>query len=55
MICDVVLKAEKVKEFDSIYKKSGENKWIDTRAGKNYLVEIKDERWSCIVTIAPDK
>ena len=55
MICDVIKKAEKVKEFDSIYKKNGENKWIDTRAGKDYLIEIKDERWSCVVTIVPDK
>jgi hypothetical protein len=55
MICNFSAKAEKVKEFNSMYNKSGENRWIDTRAGKDYLIEIKDERWSCIVTIVPDK
>ena len=55
VICEASMNAEKVKEFDSIYKKAGENKWIDMREGKNYLVEIKDEKWSCIVTIEPDK
>jgi hypothetical protein len=55
MICDFRLKEEKVKEFDSIYKKSGENRWINERDGKDYLIEIKDEKWSCIISIEPDK
>jgi hypothetical protein len=55
IICDFRIKAEKVTEFDSIYKKSSENRWIDTRAGKDYLIEISDGKWSCIVTIVPDK
>jgi hypothetical protein len=55
MICDVYLKPKKAKEFDSIYKKAGENRWIDSRNGKDFLVEIKDEKWSCIVTIEPEK
>ena len=55
IICDISMKAEKVKEFNSIYKKSGENRWIDKRDGKDYLIEIKDEKWSCIITIEPDK
>jgi len=55
IICDVHKKADKVKEFDSIYKKSGENRWIDMREGKDYLVKIRDEKWSCIITIEPDK
>jgi hypothetical protein len=54
MICDVSVKAEKVKEFDSIYKKSSENRWIDNKEGKDYLIEIRDEMWSCIITIKPD-
>ncbi len=55
MICDVSIKAEKVKEFDLIYKKSCENSWIDKRDGKDYLIEIRDEKWSCIITIEPYK
>jgi hypothetical protein len=55
LICDQRIKAEKVKEFDSIYKKIGKNRWIENRNGKNYHIEIREEEWSCIVTIEPDK
>jgi hypothetical protein len=55
MICDVSLKAGKVKEFNSVYKKIGDNKWMDRRNGKDYLIEIKDENWYSIITIEPDK
>jgi hypothetical protein len=55
MICNSNLKPEKVKEFDSIYKKTGDNRWIDSRDGKDYRIEIKNEEWSCIVTIEPYK
>lgn len=55
LICDLSVKPEKVKEFDSIYKKSNENRWIDKRDGKDYLIQIRDETWSCIITIEPDK
>jgi hypothetical protein len=55
LICDLSIKADKVKEFNSIYKKSGEDSWIDKRDGKNYLVEMREEKWYCIITIEPDK
>jgi hypothetical protein len=55
LICDSSIKEEKVKEFNSIYKISGENKWIDTRNGQDYFVEISDERWSCVINIVPKK
>jgi hypothetical protein len=55
MICDLSIKATKVKEFNSIYKKSNENRWIDKRNGKDYTIEIRDEEWSFIITIEPDK
>ena len=55
LICDSSIKEEKVKEFNSIYKISGENKWIDTRNGKDFFVEINDERWSCVINIVPKK
>jgi hypothetical protein len=54
-VCDYGIKGEKVKEFDAIYKKSDTNKWIDIRDGKNYLVEIRDEKWSFIILIEPSK
>jgi hypothetical protein len=55
MICDVSLKSEKKNEFNMIYKNVGENRWIDKRDGKDYLITIRDEEWSCIITIEPDK
>ena len=55
LICNVSMKSEKEKEFDAIYKKSGENRWVDKHVGKNYLVKLREERWSCIITIEPDK
>jgi hypothetical protein len=55
IICDQRVKTDKIKEFDSIYKKKDEKSWVDTKNGKNYLVAIKDEEWSCIITIEPEK
>jgi hypothetical protein len=49
------VKSEKVKEFNSIYKIIGENKWIDKRDGKDYLIEVSDEQWSSIIIIEPAK
>lgn len=54
-ICDLSTITEKKKEFDSIYKKRGENRWVDNRDSNYYLIEIKDEEWSFVVTIEPDK
>jgi hypothetical protein len=55
IICNAGIKDEKTKEFDSLYEKNGENKWIEKRDGKNYSIEITDEKWSCIITIKQDK
>jgi hypothetical protein len=55
LICDLRIKQEKVKEFDTLYTKKGEFKWIDNRKGRDYLIELKNEKWSSIVTIEPDK
>jgi hypothetical protein len=54
LICDLSFKAEKVKEFDSIYRRSGQNIWIDNRDGKDYIIKLKDEKWSCVITIDTD-
>jgi len=55
LICDNSIKDKKVKAFNSIYKTSGDKRWIDSHDGKNYLIEIKEERWSCVINIVPDK
>ncbi len=55
IILDATARIESVKEFNSIYVKKGENKWVDTRNGKNYLIEMRDETWNSVVTILPDK
>jgi hypothetical protein len=55
IICDTGVKAEKVKEFNTIYNKKSENTWVDKRNSSDYLIEVKDEEWSSIITIKPLK
>jgi hypothetical protein len=55
IICDVSLRSQKVKELNAKYLKSGENKWIDTQKGKDYLIEMTDGMWSCVVSIETKK
>ena len=55
MICDIGLKTEKVNEFNSLYTRTGKDIWIERRNNKEYIVEIKDDKWSCIITIEPHK
>ena len=55
IICDAGAKAKKVKEFNTIYKKHSANKWIDNRNGNNYLIELRDDKWSSIITMKPGK
>jgi hypothetical protein len=51
MIYDKEMKAQKVKEFDSVYKKAGDNQWIETKENKSYLIVLKEEDYSFNVTI----
>jgi hypothetical protein len=51
LVCDKGLKAQKIKEYDALYKKSGDNVWAETKNGKKYIIELKDEDWSISVTI----
>lgn len=53
--CDLSLKPQKVKEYDSLYKKNGENSWIEKREGKNYHIEMKDGKWSFVISIEAEK
>jgi hypothetical protein len=55
MICDFTIKEEKAKEFNSIYKKTGDNRWLEKSNGKDYLIKINDEKWYYIITMEPDK
>ncbi len=55
MICDKNLKDAKIKEFDRIYSKKGENIWIEVLNGRHYIIELVDEPWSFSVTIRPDE
>jgi hypothetical protein len=55
IICDVTMKAEKEKEFNSRYVKKGDNRWIDKHDGKDYLIEVMDGQWSCVISIEPNK
>jgi hypothetical protein len=51
LICDKSIRTEKIKEYNSLYKKTGENKWTEIKNGKNYLIELKDDEWSFNVNI----
>jgi hypothetical protein len=55
MTCDLRIKEDKAGEFSSKYKKNGNNRWIDSRDGRDYRIEIKDEKWYYVITMEPDK
>jgi hypothetical protein len=55
IICDSSIKSQKVNELNARYTKSGENKWIDRRNGKEYVIEINDGKWSSVISIEPKK
>lgn len=55
IILEQLLTAQKVKELDSIYRKQGTNRWIDSKNGKLYNIDLKDETWSSVITIVPGK
>ena len=50
-VCDKSLRAQEIKELNSKYKKKGNNLWAETKNGKNYLIELKEEEWSFNITI----
>jgi len=55
IICDKSIKSQKLKELNSEYSKSGENIWIDKKEGKEYLLEMTDGKWSCVISIETKK
>jgi hypothetical protein len=54
VICENNMKPEKIKELDASYKRIGNYKWVDNHNGKNYLIKLKEEEWSCSITIEPE-
>ena len=55
LVCNSGIKDAKIKELDSSYSKSGKNRWIDNRSGKNYYIRLDDDEWSFTITIEPEK
>jgi hypothetical protein len=55
LICDPAIKNEKLNQLNAIYKKSGDNRWMDSRDGKDFIVELKDDKWSFTITFEPSK
>jgi len=55
MVCDISLKPQKTKELNSQFSKKDENVWTDKRDGKNYQIVLKEDSWSCSVTIQAEK
>ncbi len=55
IIFDTALKSQKIKEYNSQYHKSGENKWTEKRDGRKYVIEMTDGKWSCVISIEQEK
>jgi hypothetical protein len=50
LISDKNLIEQKIKELDAAYKKTGTNVWSDTKNGKKYTIELKEDDWTFNVT-----
>ena len=55
VICDESVKAEKIKEFNNVYKMKRDNTWVDSRNGKDYIIKLNDDKWASIITMEPVK
>ena len=55
IICDMSIKSQKLKELNSKYLKSGENIWIDKQEGKEYVIDMTEGKWSCVISIETKK
>jgi hypothetical protein len=55
IVCNHSIRDVKIKELDSSFSRTGKNRWIDIRSGKNYYVRLDDDEWSFTVTIEPEK
>ena len=50
-ICDKSMKTAKTKELNSLYKKVTDNEWVETKNGKDYRIDLKEDEWSFNVSI----
>lgn len=55
VICDESIKTQKLNELNSIYKQKGEKTWTDIHNGKACVISLKDEDWSFVITMEPEK
>lgn len=55
IICDERARSQKIKEFNSLYKSKGGNRWTESRQGVNYLIELNDEEWATVINLFPVK
>lgn len=55
VICDEGIRKQKMNELNSIYKKKSDNTWTDIRQGKKYLISLKNDEWSFVITMEPEK
>jgi hypothetical protein len=53
--CEPALKRKKIVELDTKYKKNGDMNWIDFRDGKKYNITMKNDSWSCVISIDSEK
>lgn len=51
IICDRGLKDQKTREFNTIYVRSGENEWTEKKNGKEFIIQVLDNKWSFVVSI----
>jgi hypothetical protein len=54
LVCDKSLRTQKIKYYDGAYNKISENQWTETKNGKKYLIEMKEEDYTFNITIKPN-
>jgi hypothetical protein len=47
--------AEKIKELNTQFKKMNNDVWVDCHGGKNFLVKLTEDKWSCTITYESEK
>ena len=55
IICDGMTRSEKIKEYDTLYRRSGKNVWIDSVGSGKYMIRLKDDEWSSTFIMEPVK
>ena len=55
IICDRGLITQKTREFNTMYVRSGENEWTEKKNGKEYIIQVLDDKWSFVVSIEQKK